>query len=188
MGAQLRDVEIDRRLRGRSEIEAELGRRRGRVAPNSSRRSVCRTSRSAEDLLAREEAHVAQIDRLAAQLEGLVGKEPPETLPPTRDAAALEIEQKTQRARGARADRQGAARPRAPRGRGPRPGDRARARPRRRGQRPRPGRGEPVDAEAGRRPGRAARQLAASSSPRSSVASASTPRRSRRSIGPSRRR
>ena len=49
----------------------------------------------AEDLLAREEAHVAQIDRLTAQLDGLVGKEPPETLPTLRDAAALEIEQKT---------------------------------------------------------------------------------------------
>jgi uncharacterized protein YhaN len=48
----------------------------------------------AEDLLAREEAHVAQIDKLTAQLEGLVGKEPAETLPTQRDTAALEISQK----------------------------------------------------------------------------------------------
>ena len=43
----------------------------------------------------REEAHVAQIDLLGAQLDGLVGKEPPSTLPTARDAAALEIEQQT---------------------------------------------------------------------------------------------
>jgi uncharacterized protein YhaN len=49
----------------------------------------------AEDLLAREEGHVAQIERLSGQLEGLVGKEPPETLPTQRDTAALEISQKT---------------------------------------------------------------------------------------------
>ena len=48
-----------------------------------------------EELLSAEEAHVATIDRLAAQLEGLVGREPIETLSPLRDAAALEIEQKT---------------------------------------------------------------------------------------------
>jgi uncharacterized protein YhaN len=35
------------------------------------------------------------MDRLAAQLDGLVGDEPHETLAPVRDAAALEIEQKT---------------------------------------------------------------------------------------------
>jgi uncharacterized protein YhaN len=49
----------------------------------------------AEDLLGREEAHVAQIERLTAQLEGLVGKVPSDTLPGLRDAAALEISQKT---------------------------------------------------------------------------------------------
>ena len=50
---------------------------------------------AAEDLLAREEAHVQQIEKLEAQLDGLVGKEPREALPDLRDAAALEIEQKT---------------------------------------------------------------------------------------------
>ena len=50
---------------------------------------------AAEDLLAREDAHVQAIERARAQLDGLVGKEPVETLPTLRDAAALEIEQKT---------------------------------------------------------------------------------------------
>ena len=93
MGAELRDVEIDRRLRGRSEIEAELAavevdtaRRLGSLGLDD--------LASAEDLLAREEAHVAQIDVLTAQLEGLVGKQPPESLVPMRDAAALEISEK----------------------------------------------------------------------------------------------
>jgi uncharacterized protein YhaN len=49
----------------------------------------------AEDLLARQAEHTGRIERLAAQLDGLVGKEPPETLASTRDTAALEIEQKT---------------------------------------------------------------------------------------------
>jgi DNA repair exonuclease SbcCD ATPase subunit len=42
-----------------------------------------------------EQEHVSRIERLGAQLEGLVGKEPTEVLPGLRDAAALEIEQKT---------------------------------------------------------------------------------------------
>jgi uncharacterized protein YhaN len=50
---------------------------------------------AAEDLLAREETHVAQVDRLTAQLQGLVGNEPPAVLADRRDAAALEISQKT---------------------------------------------------------------------------------------------
>jgi uncharacterized protein YhaN len=49
---------------------------------------------AAEALLASEQEHVARIDRLSAQLQGLVGKEPTESLPGMRDAAALEIEQK----------------------------------------------------------------------------------------------
>jgi uncharacterized protein YhaN len=53
------------------------------------------TIAEAEDLLAREEAHVGQMGLLAAQLEGLVGKVPTETLPELRDAAAHEVEQKT---------------------------------------------------------------------------------------------
>ncbi len=93
MGTQLRDVEIDRRLRGRSEMEAELqaveadtARRLGSLGLDD--------LAAAEDLLAREEAHVAQIERLTAQLEGLVGKQPSESLVPMRDGAALEISEK----------------------------------------------------------------------------------------------
>jgi len=91
---QLRDVQIDRRLRGRSEMEAEL--HDAELRAEAQLGSLGLTSLSeAEDLLAREEAHVAQIDRLTARLQGLVGKEPAETLPTQRDTAALEIEQKT---------------------------------------------------------------------------------------------
>ena len=50
---------------------------------------------AAEVLLAAEQDHAAKIDRLAAQLEGLVGKQPPAELPALRDSAALEVEQKT---------------------------------------------------------------------------------------------
>jgi DNA repair exonuclease SbcCD ATPase subunit len=49
---------------------------------------------AAENLLAREEAHVQQITQLEAQLKGLVGSDPADTLPRVRDAAALEAEQK----------------------------------------------------------------------------------------------
>jgi uncharacterized protein YhaN len=50
---------------------------------------------AAQTLLAAEKEHVAKIDTLTAGLEGLVGRQPPETLPALRDAAALEIAQKT---------------------------------------------------------------------------------------------
>jgi len=92
--AQMRDVEIDRRLRGRSDMEAELKDSEARAEGQLGALGLTGLS-EAEDLLAREEAHVAQIDKLTAQLEGLVGKEPAETLPTQRDTAALEISQKT---------------------------------------------------------------------------------------------
>jgi len=50
---------------------------------------------AAETLLSAEQEHVSRIERLTAQLQGLVGKEPTDALPGLRDAAALEIEQKT---------------------------------------------------------------------------------------------
>jgi uncharacterized protein YhaN len=50
---------------------------------------------AAEALLAAQQEHDSRIERLAAQLDGLVGKELPDTLPALRDAAALDIEQKT---------------------------------------------------------------------------------------------
>ena len=92
--AEMRDVEIARRLRGRSEMEAEL-----KVAEARSEAQLGLLGMTdlaeAEDLLTREEAHVAEIDKLTAQLEGLVGKDQADSLSSTRDAAALEISQKT---------------------------------------------------------------------------------------------
>jgi uncharacterized protein YhaN len=94
MQEQLRDVEIDRRLRGRSEMEAEL--RQAQADTEKQLGSLgLEDLASAEDMLSKEEAHVARMDQLTAQLDGLVGKEPRETLAKTRDASALEIEQKT---------------------------------------------------------------------------------------------
>ncbi|HET7704062.1 MAG TPA: AAA family ATPase [Candidatus Limnocylindrales bacterium] len=94
MQTELRDVEIDRRLRGRSAMEQEL-----HLAEADTARQLAALElddlAAAESLLAAETEHVGRIDRLAAQLDGLVGKEPLEALPATRDAAALEVEQKT---------------------------------------------------------------------------------------------
>jgi DNA repair exonuclease SbcCD ATPase subunit len=94
MQTQLRDVEIDRRLRGRSDMEEEL-----RMAEEDTASQLdsigLENLAAAEALLAAEQEHVGRIDRLRAQLEGLVGKEPPEELPRHRDAAALDVEQKT---------------------------------------------------------------------------------------------
>ena len=94
MQGQLRDVEIDRRLRGRSEMEAELRLTEAGLEQQLGTLGLADLA-EAEELLSREEAHVSQIERLEAQLDGLVGKEPRESLPTVRDAAALEIEQKT---------------------------------------------------------------------------------------------
>jgi DNA repair exonuclease SbcCD ATPase subunit len=94
MQTQLRDVEIDRRLRGRSEMEEELKQCEADSLQQLEGIGLDDLA-AAEAMLAAEQEHVARIDRLAAQLDGLVGKEPPEALPGLRDAAALEVEQKT---------------------------------------------------------------------------------------------
>jgi DNA repair exonuclease SbcCD ATPase subunit len=94
MQEEMRDIEIDRRLRGRSEMEAELKQAEADTATQLATLGLEDLATS-EDLLTREEAHVARVDQLTAQLEGLVGKEPRETLPKLRDGAALEIEQKS---------------------------------------------------------------------------------------------
>jgi uncharacterized protein YhaN len=90
---ELRDVEIDRRLRGRSLLEEEL-----RLAEAETGRLLDTVGltdlAAAEAMLAREEEHFATIDRLDAQLQGLVGKEPRDRIPMLRDQAALEVEQK----------------------------------------------------------------------------------------------
>jgi DNA repair exonuclease SbcCD ATPase subunit len=93
MDAELRDAQIDRRLRGRSDMEAELKLVEAKAEAQLGSLGLTDIA-TAEDLLSREEAHVAQIDRLTAQLEGLVGKEPTAGLASQRDAAALDISQK----------------------------------------------------------------------------------------------
>jgi DNA repair exonuclease SbcCD ATPase subunit len=91
---ELKHDEIDRRLRGRSQLEEEL-----RVATADTAQQLESLAlpdlAATEDLLNREEDHVARIEVLTAQLEGLVGKEPPGALDGIRDAAALEVAQKT---------------------------------------------------------------------------------------------
>ncbi len=90
---QLREDEIARRLRGRSQLEDDL-RRSGADLKAQLATIEVDDPAGAEDLLAREDAHVQAIERARAQLNGLVGKEPVEALSTLRDAAALLIEQK----------------------------------------------------------------------------------------------
>ena len=90
----LRDVEVDRRLRGRSEIEAELRAAQAERETELGDLELEETS-EAEERLRLEEAHVADIEQHRARLAGLVGDEPRDRLPERRDTAALEIEQKT---------------------------------------------------------------------------------------------
>jgi len=90
----LREAEIERRLRGRSMIEQELNM--AEVLLSNQLSSIELPDLAAvEALVEAEEAHITSILRLRAQLEGLVGREPGETLPQLRDAAAHEIEQKS---------------------------------------------------------------------------------------------
>ena len=128
--AQFRDDQIDRRLRGRSDMEAERTDCEIKVKDQLAAVGLPDLA-AAEDLLVREEAHVAQIDRLTAQMEGLVGKEPPETLLTAARRGRPRDLAEGERARCARTDRQGTARPGAPGGRGARPGGGPGARPRR---------------------------------------------------------
>jgi len=91
---QLRENEIARRLRGRTQLQDDLRRREEDLAAQLESIGVPDPP-TAEDLLAREDDHVDAIERGRAQLSGLVGNEPVETLPAVRDAAALEVERKT---------------------------------------------------------------------------------------------
>ncbi|MEO5939862.1 MAG: AAA family ATPase, partial [Candidatus Limnocylindrales bacterium] len=92
--SELRDVEIDRRLRGRSDMELDLRNAEADTAQQLLGLEL-EDLPAADDLLAREQEHVARIDRLAAQLEGLVGRDPVDSLAGLRDGSALEVEQKT---------------------------------------------------------------------------------------------
>ena len=75
-------------------MEAELREARGRARRPPDALGLTTSPRPRTCSRARRPTS-ARSTALTAQLEGLVGKEPPETLPTLRDAAALEIEQKT---------------------------------------------------------------------------------------------
>jgi DNA repair exonuclease SbcCD ATPase subunit len=91
---QMRDAEVDRRLRGRSEIEQEL---RSAEADRTGELEALevQVTAEAEERLRLEVAHLGEIEQRRARLAGLVGDEPRERLSERRDAAALDIEQKT---------------------------------------------------------------------------------------------
>jgi DNA repair exonuclease SbcCD ATPase subunit len=89
----LRTQEIERRLRGRSMLEQELQMEEVTLH-NLLAALELPDLPAVEALVAAEEAHMGSILRLRAQLEGLVGREPTETLAQLRDTAALDIEQK----------------------------------------------------------------------------------------------
>lgn len=90
----MRSQEIERRLRGRSMLEQELQMEEVTLTNLLAALDLPNLP-AVENLVAAEEAHIGNILRLRAQLEGLVGREPTETLPDLRDRAALDIEQKT---------------------------------------------------------------------------------------------
>lgn len=90
----LRTQEIERRLRGRSMLEQELQTEEVTLT-NLLAALELPDLAAVEALVTAEEAHIGAILRLRAQLEGLVGREPTETLPELRDKSALDIEQKT---------------------------------------------------------------------------------------------
>lgn len=91
---QLRDEEVNRRLRGRSDMELEL--RQGQAEREDLLGRIGLTELpEAEAQLEAESAHVAGIEQRRARLSGLIGEEPLDGLPAQRDHAALEIEQKT---------------------------------------------------------------------------------------------
>jgi DNA repair exonuclease SbcCD ATPase subunit len=90
----LREQEIERRLRGRSALEQELQMEEVTLS-NLLAALELPDLPAVEALVTAEEQHLSTILRLRAQLEGLVGREPTETLPELRDKAALDVEQKT---------------------------------------------------------------------------------------------
>ncbi|HEX2626500.1 MAG TPA: AAA family ATPase [Candidatus Limnocylindrales bacterium] len=90
----MRAQEIERRLRGRSQLEQELQVEEVTLT-NLLAALELPDLAAVEALVAAEEAHMTNILKLRAQLEGLVGREPATTLPELRSKAALDIEQKT---------------------------------------------------------------------------------------------
>ncbi|MGL6278691.1 MAG: ATP-binding protein, partial [Gaiella sp.] len=92
--SSLKEAEVTRRLRGRSEIELELREAEAEHDDLLARLGL-ETTDEADARLRDEEKHVAEIDTRRAHLSGLIGEEPLDALPARRDTAALEIEQKT---------------------------------------------------------------------------------------------
>ncbi|HEY8869391.1 MAG TPA: AAA family ATPase [Candidatus Limnocylindrales bacterium] len=90
---QFREHEINRRLRGRSQIQVELRQADADRVAGLAALELPDVA-AAEDLLARQTEHVDEIVRLTARLDGLAGGIPPETLADLRDKSSLEIEQK----------------------------------------------------------------------------------------------
>jgi DNA repair exonuclease SbcCD ATPase subunit len=91
---QLRDEEVNRRLRGRSDMELELQHSQAEREDLLGRIGLTDPA-EAEAQLEAESTHVAGIEQRRARLSGLIGEEPLAGLPAKRDHAALEIEQKT---------------------------------------------------------------------------------------------
>ena len=94
LARDMQEGEIARRLRGRSELEAELRQCDADMVAQTGLIGVADLP-AAESLLVMEREHVATLGRLRGELNGLVGVEPAETLTPSRDTAALEVEQRT---------------------------------------------------------------------------------------------
>src|SRR5215831_1164777 len=90
----LREAEVERRLRGRSQLENELQMAEVMMQNQLSQIGLPDLA-AVQALHDAEEAHSTELIRLRAQLEGLVGREAAEKLPQLRDAAGAEIEQKT---------------------------------------------------------------------------------------------
>jgi DNA repair exonuclease SbcCD ATPase subunit len=90
---QLRETEMARRLRGRTERADELRqaeRERDDVLASTSAADLP----AAEELLNAEQQHVAQIDTARAEYRGLFGEQPPsEDVGQLRDAAAAEADE-----------------------------------------------------------------------------------------------
>ena len=88
------EFDVDRRLRGRSQMQQELIDEELAEARLLAELELLDLA-AAEDILNRETAHVSEIDQRIAELRGLVGDMRPEAVAPERNTAALEVERKT---------------------------------------------------------------------------------------------
>ncbi len=91
---QMKDEEVARRLRGRSDMEEELKRDRIERDAELTKLELPGTA-EAEERLAAETAHVERISTGRARLTGLIGDEHPDTLASKRDAAAADLKTAT---------------------------------------------------------------------------------------------